>query len=388
MNLGQYNQAERNFQYILSDYKGTVYELKSHYSLGELYYNKLQDQKALVKFKYVVKNYPGTKEAQQSIRRIERIYTDLGKTDEFEQFVRSVPNYSKSQFYFDSLAYRAALNKYQDGNYNSAITEFSKYLNKYKNGIFKIESHYYRANSYENRNELKKAIADYKFVADARVSEFRERSIYKTARLSKETQDANTALVYYQKWEVLVKNDKDLAEAVYEQLHILHKEGNIAKAKPKASQLLYNKEASAYMKGESNLVLGKAMVNDSLLNTAISYFTAVSKVNDNELGAESKYLEAWCYYGLDSLEKCKQTIIAFNKRFSGYDYWLGKSLLLLSDYYVAKGDKFSAKSTINSVIANFEDERILSEAREKLARIEKSDTRLNNINNLAPGSGD
>jgi len=388
LNLAIYKEAERNFQYILQDYKGSVYEQKSHYSLGVLYFNQERDDQALTKFKYVVKSYPNTQESKDALKKIEYIYTEAGRTDEYESYVKSVPNYSKGQYYFDSLAYKTALNKYQSGSYSSAVTEFTKYLSKYKNGIFRIESRYYRANSYEATNKISEAILDYKYVADARVNEFSERSIYKTARLSKEKSDDNTAFVYYGKWESLVKNDQDLAEAIYEQLRILHAANDITKAKPKASQLLFNKEATDYMKKMANLVIAKSYIQDSLLNTSISTLQKVSTGKITILGAEAKYLEAWCNFNLGELEKSKQNIIEFNKSFSGYDYWLGKSLLLLSDYYMAKDDEFSAKSTLNSIIANFDDERILSKAREKLAAIEKGNTRLNNINNLAPGKGE
>lgn len=388
LNLGQYLPAERNFQYILSDYKGGIYELKSHFSLGILYYNQTKDNQALSKFKYVVKNYPNTAESKESLKKIEAIYTEQGKTEEYEAFVKSVPNYSKSQYYFDSLSYRSALNKYQEGKYMDAINGFTKYISNYKNGIFKTESRYYRANSYESNNQIANAILDYKYVADARVNEFTENSTLKTAQLSKEKGDDNTALIYYGKWETLVKTNADLATAVYEQLRILHDKGEIKKANAKATKLLYNSQATQFQKSEANLVIGKAYLMDSLLNTAISSFKKVSAVSDNELGAEAKYLEAQSYFKLDSLEKCKSTIIAFNKKYSGYDFWLGKSLILLSDYYNAKGDEFSAKSTLNSVLANFEDERILSEARDKLATMEKENKRIQNINNIAPGSGE
>lgn len=387
LNLEQYAPAERNFQYILQDYKGSLYELKSHFSLGILYYNQQKDDQALVKFKYVATNYPNTVEAKESLKRIESIYTSQGNTDEYEAFVKSIPNYSKSQYYFDSLSYKSALTKYQEGKYQEAVTGFGKYLGKYKNGIFKIESHYYRANCYESLNQIANAIVDYKYVSDARMNEFTENSTIKTAELSREQGDDNTALIYYGKWETLVKTDADLAKAMYWQMNILHQKGEIKKANEKAKKLLFNAQATNYQKGEANLVIGKAYMQDSLLNTAVVSFQKVSNTNNNLLGAEAKYLEAKCYYDLDSLAQCKSTIIAFNKKFSGYDYWLGKSLLLLSDYYNAVGDEFSAKSTLNSILVNFDDERILSEAREKLAAMEKRNKRLQNINNIAPGGG-
>lgn len=37
-----------------------------------------------------------------------------------------------------------------------------------------------------------------------------------------------------------------------------------------------------------------------------------------------------------------------------YDYWIGKSFILLADNYVALKDTFQAKQTLQSLIDNFE----------------------------------
>ena len=60
----------------------------------------------------------------------------------------------------------------------------------------------------------------------------------------------------------------------------------------------------------------------------------------------------------------------FNNQFNNYDYWLGKTFILLSDYYLKKGDKFQAKATLNSVIEQFEIPEIIAIARGKLYALE------------------
>ena len=60
----------------------------------------------------------------------------------------------------------------------------------------------------------------------------------------------------------------------------------------------------------------------------------------------------------------------FNNQFNNYDFWLGKTFILLSDYYLKKGDEFQAKATLNSVMEQFDNPEIVATAKEKLAALE------------------
>ena len=53
-----------------------------------------------------------------------------------------------------------------------------------------------------------------------------------------------------------------------------------------------------------------------------------------------------------------------------HDYWVAKSFILLADNYVAMKDTFQAKSTLQSVIDNYEGkDDILPTAKEKLNQL-------------------
>jgi hypothetical protein len=63
-----------------------------------------------------------------------------------------------------------------------------------------------------------------------------------------------------------------------------------------------------------------------------------------------------------------------------YDYWIGKSFILLADNYVSLKDTFQAKQTLQSIIENFEvdpldPEDIKALATEKLSALEAKESK-------------
>ena len=60
-----------------------------------------------------------------------------------------------------------------------------------------------------------------------------------------------------------------------------------------------------------------------------------------------------------------------------YGYWVGKSLILLADNYIAKEDLFQAKITLQNVIDKSTFPELVSSANEKLAAIEATEAAQN-----------
>lgn len=94
-----------------------------------------------------------------------------------------------------------------------------------------------------------------------------------------------------------------------------------------------------------------------------------------EQGAEAKYLVAEIFYRQKNLQKSEEQIMDFISKNTPYQYWLGKSFLLLADIYTDKGDTFSAKHTLKSMIENYNSETdgIKADAARKLLTIENAE---------------
>ena len=94
----------------------------------------------------------------------------------------------------------------------------------------------------------------------------------------------------------------------------------------------------------------------------------------DEYGAEAKYLLGEIFFLEKNHRQCYETLIGLNTDFAAYTEWVGKSYLLLSDNFVALGDLFQAKGTLQSLIENFPLPHIKLQAAEKLKLLEKEET--------------
>lgn len=87
-------------------------------------------------------------------------------------------------------------------------------------------------------------------------------------------------------------------------------------------------------------------------------------------GAEAQYLLSQILYDQGDYEKSIDALYELNKNFGAYEYWLGRSFMLISDNYVAMDELFQAKATLNSIIENSPEQEVVQEAKDRLRKIE------------------
>ena len=371
--LGQENyvEAERQLRYLIEDYPNSQWVKDCHVRLASIYYRQGDYDKALTEYKYIVKTYPGTAESQKAMKNAETTYKKQGQIKEYLEWAKSVPNVNITTSKEDSLYYDAASRKYAAGDCNGAIRDFKDYLNNFSNGFFVLNANYCIGMCYFSQKDTNSAIPYIKYVADNQNSEYKEECILKLSNIYINRKDCNSGLPYYELLEKYATNALSVRKSLYHQILCYNASNNLAKAADKSKLLLKYESLSNAEKGLGNNTIGRNLLLDSAyLNTAKMYFAKTLKNQQDEYAAEAKYYEAYIRYSQDSLDKCKKSIMEFNHQFSNYDFWLGKTFILFSDYYVKKGDQFQAKATLNSVLENFDNPEILAIAREKLQALE------------------
>lgn len=363
-------EAERNYKYLIEDYPNSPLVKECHVKLGSIYYTRNDYPKALNEYKYIATTWPGTPEAQKAIKNAETVYKKQGQVREYLEWVKTIPNVNISTSKEDSLYYDAAYRKYNTGKYREAAADFSEYLNNFSNGFFTLHAQYYCAHSYLAIKDTANCIIKFKQVAEFKNSEFKEDAILQLCNIYIKRQDCENGFLYYEMLEKYSSNAFASKKAVHSQMQCLNRSKQYEKAKIKAEQLLRYEQLSNAEKGEANNTIGRYYLHDSMYKVASVYFAKTLSSQQDVHAAEAKYYEAYGRYMQDSLDKCRRSIMEFNNQFNNYDYWLGKTFILLSDYYLKKGDKFQAKATLNSVIEQFEIPEIIAIARGKLDALE------------------
>lgn len=100
------------------------------------------------------------------------------------------------------------------------------------------------------------------------------------------------------------------------------------------------------------------------------YYREVADASQEEISAESLFRIAQLYFEENKLDSAENVIFELAKHVPTYPRWLAEGLILLSDIHVIAQDYFQARTTLESIIANYtEDQSILRRANKKLERI-------------------
>jgi hypothetical protein len=284
--------------------------------------------------------------------------------------VKTLPNVKISTSQEDSLYYDVAYRKYNLGKYKEANQDFKEYLNNFSDGYFTLHAHYYSGLSYLQLKDTANCITELKYIADYQNSEFKENALLQLCNIYTKRDDCISGQAYFELLEKYSSNTVSSRKAIFGQMVCMNKNKEYEKAKLKAEQLLKYDLLTNTEKGESNNTIARYYLNDSMYKVASVYFARTLKNQQDVYAAEAKYYEGYSRFMQDSLDKCRKSIMEFNNQFNNYDFWLGKTFILLSDYYLKKGDVFQSKATLNSVIENFTNPEILAIAREKLSLLE------------------
>ena len=131
----------------------------------------------------------------------------------------------------------------------------------------------------------------------------------------------------------------------------------------------------------ANFYLGKMAYDKNDYSRAYPALQSVTQNSTSEIMPEAWHLLAQILYKQKKYDDAEQAIGDANKASAGYDDWIARNLILLSDVYLAQGDKNSASAALEAVLENYtgDDPNILATARQKYNSIGTAPV-MNNTN--------
>ncbi len=370
--LNETNNALANFQLLIKDYPNSPYLSQALIKEGLIYYNRKDDQNALIAFKSVVTTYPETDDAKEALQKIKKIYIDKGELGSYEDYLVSIGGADSSTMVMDGDYFEVAENSYMKNECDKAVNELTKYLEKYPNGNYVLNAHYYKADCEYRSGFENEALINFNYIIEQPKNKFSETALLKAGKINTNLGKTEDALNNYSKLEYLADIPANVFIAQVEQMRLNFQLKKLDEA-IKYCELIINKDIDdASLITEAHLIYGKAVLEKDDYNLALKEFTTAS-TSANAFGAEAKYNVAYILNLRGEHEKCEAEVFSLIKKFSSYSYWIGKSLILLADNYVAKNDLFQAKVTLKNVIDNSKFPELVNTASEKLAIIEQQE---------------
>ena len=123
-----------------------------------------------------------------------------------------------------------------------------------------------------------------------------------------------------------------------------------------ATQLLDQTDITEPVRQEALYYRAKTNFQNQQYGLSIVDLSPLAKEVRTAIGAEAKYLLAEAYFQLGSIELAEQEVMSFTQMQTSQQYWLAKSLILLSDINIQRGDVFQAKQYLLALQANYRQE--------------------------------
>ncbi|RZL50401.1 MAG: tetratricopeptide repeat protein [Pedobacter sp.] len=369
-NKGEFDKAKSDLVDLVAKYPRSSYVPRALVTIGLVQYNQDQDDAALESFKKVIRDYASSTEAKQALESIKNIYVDRGDANGFIAYAGTTPlgNYSKSEQ--DNIVFQAANNRYLQGDAKGAYEAINAYFDKFPKPIHDKEAKFIRAESLVKLGRSAEAIPDYDYILNDWTSDYTERSLISVSKVLMDEKKYNEAIVYLKRLETTADYKVHYTYAINNLLKAYNALGMADDMKKYADIIKTSDKASEEEKNSSDLYIGKAYLLKADTVQAIKSFTSVVAKTKTLAAAEAKYNLAAIQFAKGEYKNSQKTCFDLMNNMPSYDYWVAKTVILLSDNYLALKDKLNAKSTLLSIIDNYEGkDEIVATAKEKLAKI-------------------
>ena len=371
-------QAIQSYNRLIRDVPQSALVPKAMLRQGLIYYNNNDGNKALERLKKVVAQFPNTPEAKQAVSTARNVYVDLGRTDEYANWVRNIDFVEVSDADLDNATYEAAENQYLSNNTQKAMVNLEKYIQNFPNGIHSINANFYLAQLYYRDGKVDKSIPNYKYVTSKPKNEFSEQALTRLSQIYLEKKDYTQALPLLEKLETQADNEQNVVFAQQNLMKSYYETGNFAKANTYAEKVLSNSTADTEARNDARIMVARAAIKSGNDNKARSAYKEVQKQATGELGAEALYYDAYFKNKDGNYEASNAAVQILAKDFSGYKLWGAKGLVLMAKNFYALDDAYQATYILENVIKNFQNyPEVVSEAKAELARIKAQEAKTN-----------
>ncbi|PPL04561.1 tetratricopeptide repeat protein [Parapedobacter indicus] len=354
--MGDYDTAIEGLQAMIDKYPRSSYAPRALMTIGLVQYNKEDNEAAMATFRRVVEEHSTTDEARQALRSIENMYLDGGDASGYVNYATNSNLGDLSKAEQDNLAFRAAQTLFARGQYQAAVEAINAYFDKFPNPIQEKHARYIRGVSLYRTGHPKEALHDLNIILNDWTSQYTENTLLAVADLYLGLEQYNEAIVHLKKLELTSEYKASYGYAVTNLLVCYYKIGDMEQV------LKYAKLIKAYDRSgeediaKAHLYTGYVLLQKGNSTEAAKEMNLAALKSQTVTGAEAQYNVAQLHYKAKRYDKAIESAFDVINNRSSYDYWVAKSFIVLADAYAGKGDAFQAKSTLESIIANYEGE--------------------------------
>ena len=369
--MENYDAAVNTYDAFIARYPESPLARRAATEKAMIFNTTGDSRRAIEAYKRVIELYPQSEEAAIALQDLKSIYVELGRVDEFAQYVSNtagLPAMDSNEV--DTLTYQAAERFYNRGEYDAAATKFQSYLNDFPSGIFRLNCHYYLGVIYYGKGKGDDAIEHLEEVIDYPSSRFCEDAMVLAADIYFNERNYNAASELYSLLVVRSSSEERRQTARMGIMRSATELGNHNAVIEQAGAILASSGTTPEQRREALYSRAKANIATSNAGNATADLRELAGDTRTKEGAEAKYLLAQAMFDNGDYTGCEAEIMEFINMSTPYAYWLARSFVLLSDLYAAQGKTMEARQYLQSLSNNYSgDDDIASMINERMEKL-------------------
>ena len=376
---GSYTNAIGLFSQLINGYPESNYVPYALQSRAIAATNIGNNRSAEMDYKMILDKYPTHEIANSALLGLQEVLQKTGNTNDFDSYLAIFRNANPGSSQLESVEFEAAKSQYFNQQYDQAIIGLQRFLTAYPNSALATEAKYLVADAFYRIHDIEQALENYYSISNEISFNRYNRVIQRIAELEFASGNFEKSMEYFTQLERIASSKKEQLSAWSGLMKSNFNVGNYNESIKYARQIIEKGQVALNAKNEALLLIGKSFLALDEKSEARDYLEQTVESAKDENGAEALYLIAELLYENELHQESIDKLFFLNSNYSIYELWLGKSFILIADNYLAMGEDFQAKATLQSVIDNSPIEEIVDQAQLKILTLDEKAEEMENI---------
>ncbi|MEG1672567.1 MAG: tetratricopeptide repeat protein [Alistipes sp.] len=368
----RYDDGAHILERFVVDYPFSVLQASALSDLGLAYLNLGNREKSLQCYDRVVALAPQSADAKGAMDGIRDIYLSQGDVNGYFAYAEKMGLESDvSMVARDSLTFAVAQQLYLAEQHEPALKALKNYVDTYPKGYYKTDALYFLSDCYLRANRRDEAIVTLTELAERGTNNYTATAFERLAEFAEaDKRYADAAAAYRRLYDVAQRvAARNAAAEGYVRMTLA--EGDVSKIAPLAADIAAQADAGVVAVRLSQFALAEQFRTSNRWREAVKIYRKLGTETKSAEGAASAYYLLKESFDGGDMAKTEKAIFAFIDKKSPQAYWLAKAYILLGDSYIARGDKFQARATYQSIVDGYSpaNDGIVGEAKERIRKL-------------------
>ncbi|MEM6628300.1 MAG: tetratricopeptide repeat protein [Bacteroidota bacterium] len=366
--LKEYRTGAQYANTLVKEYPNSALAPDAYARLALAAYNTNNTSAAIQYFKKILEDYgQDKKNSELALNNLANILP----SNEFDRILRDYrrrnPQLNEN---LATLTFNTGMDRFFDGNYSSAINQFSDYIKNFRNGPDYYNALLHRARSYEAIRQTQKALGDYQRVFSGSKNDFTNTALLEAGEIYFTLDQYQKSMELFERLSVTAQVASNRAVALFGIAKNLQALQDYRQAQRILEQIASDPEIDVDFQLRAKVEIGEGLILQNRYGEATQILREVEQNYANEYAARSQFLLIQILFEQGNFQGVIDAGKHMRNNYPTFNRLKAEAFLIVAEANYQLGEIFQAKGVLESLIQEDRFPEIQREAQQRLQEIQ------------------